>query len=231
MSVVSMIVNKYDFNTSICFLEQKIEITFQELNLTEDCGDFISLYDASSRNCGAKCEVKWCGKQENGTNSFVTSGNIAILTFKSDSRNSTGRGFTLSYRANGTGRHSSGHYSDVIRGPAAPQITRRLFGRRSKKTPKLRVTGLCVGNSPMDGEFPAQMASNAENVAIWWRHHGIDMSVIRTFRITCLLCKKSPVTGVFPAPRASDAEHWWLLCCQPEKLWNKQSRGRWNETP
>ena len=21
-------------------------------------------------------------------------------------------------------------------------------------------------------EFPAQMASNAENVSIWWRHHG-----------------------------------------------------------
>ena len=23
------------------------------------------------------------------------------------------------------------------------------------------------------GEFPAQMASNAENVSIWWRHHDI----------------------------------------------------------
>ena len=33
------------------------------------------------------------------------------------------------------------------------------------------VTGLCVGNSPGTGEFPAQMASNAENVSIWWRHH------------------------------------------------------------
>ena len=38
--------------------------------------------------------------------------------------------------------------------------------RRSKKTPKLRVTGLCVGNSPVTGEFPAQKASNAENVSI-----------------------------------------------------------------
>ena len=47
-----------------------------------------------------------------------------------------------------------------------------LFGRKSKKTSKLRVTGLCVGNSPGTGEFPAQMASNAENVSIWWRHHG-----------------------------------------------------------
>ena len=30
------------------------------------------------------------------------------------------------------------------------------FRRRSKKTSKLRVTGLCVGNSPVTGEFPAQ---------------------------------------------------------------------------
>ena len=50
-------------------------------------------------------------------------------------------------------------------------LLNHLFGRRSQKTPKLRVTGLCAGNSPGTGEFPAQMASNAENVSIWWRHH------------------------------------------------------------
>ena len=49
----------------------------------------------------------------------------------------------------------------------------RLFRRRLKKTSKLRVTGLCVGNSLVPGEFPAQMASNAENVSIWWRHHAM----------------------------------------------------------
>ena len=51
----------------------------------------------------------------------------------------------------------------------------RLFGHRSKKTSKLRVTGLCAGNSPETGEFPAQMASNAENVSIWWRHHAFHL--------------------------------------------------------
>ena len=51
-------------------------------------------------------------------------------------------------------------------------LLNRLFMHRSKKTSKLRVTGLCVGNSPVTGKFPAQMASNAENVSIWWRHHG-----------------------------------------------------------
>ena len=51
-------------------------------------------------------------------------------------------------------------------------LPKYLFRRRSKKTWKLRVTGLCAGNSPGTGEFPAQMASNAKNVSIWWRHHG-----------------------------------------------------------
>ena len=35
----------------------------------------------------------------------------------------------------------------------------------------LRDTGLCTGNSPGTSEFPAQMASYAEKVSIWWRHH------------------------------------------------------------
>ena len=51
-------------------------------------------------------------------------------------------------------------------------LLNRLFRRRSKKTSKLRVTGLWAENSPETGEFSAQMASNAENVSIWWRHHG-----------------------------------------------------------
>ena len=41
---------------------------------------------------------------------------------------------------------------------------------RLKKTWKLRFTGLCAGNPPVIGEYPAQKASNAENVSIWWCH-------------------------------------------------------------
>ena len=55
-------------------------------------------------------------------------------------------------------------------------LLNRLFRLRSKKTSKLRVTGLCAGNSPGTGEFPAQMASYAENVSIWWRHHAPEYS-------------------------------------------------------
>ena len=37
---------------------------------------------------------------------------------------------------------------------------------------QFRVTGLCEGNLPVTGGFPSQRASDAENVSIWWRHHG-----------------------------------------------------------
>ena len=72
------------------------------------------------------------------------------------------------------------HYSDVILGTMVTQITSLttvycLSRCRSKKTSKLCVTGLCEGNSPGTGEFPAQMASNAENVSIWGRHHAISL--------------------------------------------------------
>ena len=43
----------------------------------------------------------------------------------------------------------------------------RLFRGRSK----LRVTGVCEGNSPVTGEFPTQRARNVENISISWRHH------------------------------------------------------------
>ena len=55
-------------------------------------------------------------------------------------------------------------------------LLNRLFRRRSQKTSMLRVPGLCAGNSSVTGEFPAQMASNAENVSIWWRHHATACS-------------------------------------------------------
>ena len=65
------------------------------------------------------------------------------------------------------------HYSDVIMGMMASQITsltivyfKRLFRHRWKKTSRLCITGLCAGNSPVTGEFHAQMASNMEDASI-----------------------------------------------------------------
>ena len=76
--------------------------------------------------------------------------------------------------------HLFHHYSDVIMRAMASQVTSLTIvystvysGGRSKKTSKLRVTGLCEVNSPVTGEFTTQRASNAANVSIWWRHHGV----------------------------------------------------------
>ena len=68
------------------------------------------------------------------------------------------------------------HYCDVLMTAMASQITCVSIvycSGADKKTSKFRVTGLCVGNSPVTGEFPAQKARNAENASIWWRHHTI----------------------------------------------------------
>ena len=73
------------------------------------------------------------------------------------------------------------HYVDVTMGPHQCLLN-RLFGCRSRKTSKFRVIGLCAGNSPGTSELPTQMASNAENVSIWWRHH---VNVCMCARVIC----------------------------------------------
>ena len=55
-------------------------------------------------------------------------------------------------------------------------LLNRIFRRRSKKTPKLRVTGHCEGNSSVTSELPVQRASNTENVSIWSRHRALSLS-------------------------------------------------------
>ena len=83
----------------------------------------------------------------------------------------------LQWRHNGGDGVSNHHPDDCL--------LDRLFRCRSKKTSKLRFTGLCAGNSPVTGECPAQTASNAENVSIWWSHHGKGRNIYLTTRVVC----------------------------------------------
>ena len=78
--------------------------------------------------------------------------------------------YTLQWRNNGRDSVSNHQPHDCL--------LNCLFQTQMKKTSKLRVTGICVGNSPVTGEFPAQMASNAENASIWWRHHVCQLGPI-----------------------------------------------------
>ena len=73
------------------------------------------------------------------------------------------------------------HYSDFIIGAMASQITSLTIvystvysGADQRESQSSASLALCVcegGDSPVTGEFPAQMSSNAEDVSIWWRHH------------------------------------------------------------
>ena len=77
-----------------------------------------------------------------------------------------GSALTLQWRhtwGDGVSNHQHGHC-----------LLNRLLRRRSKQISNFRITGLCEGNSPVTGEFPAQLASNARNVTIWWLHHDLS---------------------------------------------------------
>ena len=69
--------------------------------------------------------------------------------------------------------YSKYHYDDVIMGAMASQITSLTIvystvysGADQSKHQSSASLAFCVGNSPVTGEFPAQMASYAENVSI-----------------------------------------------------------------
>ena len=58
-----------------------------------------------------------------------------------------------------------------LKSPASRLFTLPFIQSQIKEYIQLPVTGLLEENSPVAGEFPAQRASYAENVSIWWRHH------------------------------------------------------------
>ena len=84
-------------------------------------------------------------------------------------------------------------------------LLKRLLRRGSKKTSKLRVTGLCVGSSPETGESLAQRASNAENVSNWWLHHKLAIFI--------LFLRLVLFTSACAVPRWAQG---WLIFSTPE---------------
>ena len=90
-------------------------------------------------------------------------------------------------------------------------LLNRLFKHRSEKTSKLRVIGLCGGNSPVTG-----WASNAENISIWWHHHGISALVFSTLVMTWICFPHYCSTGT----KANNTEHWlwWHLLCKCHRV-------------
>ena len=82
-----------------------------------------------------------------------------------------------------------------------------VFRRRSQKTSKLCVTGPCEDNSQVIGEFPAQRASNAENVSIWWRGHIFDIAAT----VGNIICNHEIVVNSLQLVQRSITSRWNLL--------------------
>ena len=113
-------------------------------------------------------------------------------------------------------------------------LLNRLFRRRSKKTSKPRVTGLCVGTSPETGEFPAQMASNTENVSIWWRHHVMSINLATKHISTSQECENTALDIYWafqykishPIKRYHDVSNtieWTLVLSESSKICSRQN--------
>ena len=98
-------------------------------------------------------------------------------------------------------------------------LLNRLFRRRSKKTSWLRVTGLYAGNSQVTGEFPAQRASNAENVSIWWLHHALSEPEMASYWSVCTKALTTSIDHSVYAPsqwetalHCNAVSHWLGVC-------------------
>ena len=75
------------------------------------------------------------------------------------------------------------HHGDVIMGAIASQITSLTIvystvysDADQRKHQSSASLVFCVDNLPGTGEYPAQRASYAGNVTIWWRHHATTFS-------------------------------------------------------
>ena len=121
------------------------------------------------------------------------------------------------------------HYKNVIMNAMTSQITSLTIvystvysRRRSKKISKLRVTGICAGNSPVTGEFPAQRASNAGNVSIWsssWdtlESNDTDNIYRVQCRFSAVNFRNNPCS-VHPIARSWGQGQIWSVYC--ELLW------------
>ena len=130
--------------------------------------------------------------------------------------------------------------SDVIMTAMASQITSLTIAYSTvywgaDQTAKLCVTGLCVGNSPVTGEFPTQMACNAENVSIWWRHHEyVTISADGSARYRAAADWRTVLTSYHFAGIWQPLEHihsiWWLWDGQRtsgplDLVWQQSLRG------
>ena len=111
-------------------------------------------------------------------------------------------------------------------------LLKRLF--RADQRKQQSALSLAFVYSLVTGEFPAQRASNAKNVSIWWHHHGV---VANFPMMTSSNGNIFSVTGKFtgdrwiPRTKDSDAGFDVFFDLHLNKRLRKQSWGWWFEMP
>ena len=109
----------------------------------------------------------WCLDNIGSGNGLVPSGNKSLPESRFTQISS--HGFASPQYVDS---HKQIHYSDVIMGAIASRITSLtiVYSDAEQRKHQSSASLAFVRGIHRTGEFPAQMASNAENVSIWWRH-------------------------------------------------------------
>ena len=131
--------------------------------------------------------------------SQITSLTVVYSIVYSDADQRKHRGANESSDQNSHQKVLAMHYCDVIMNTIASQITSLtivyLFRAQIKENIKApRHWPLCEEFTGT-GEFPAQRASYAENVSIWWRHHGFTVNFIMRVKMLFLIRSTRNLSG------------------------------------
>ena len=99
---------------------------------------------------------------------------VAPVTYQCDSKNLTGTVAKCCLRRNQRTSTLTPWWARLrLKSPACRLFTAPFAHAQIKENIKLRVTGICEGNSPVNDELHTQRASNEENISIWLRHHDV----------------------------------------------------------
>ena len=137
---------------------------FNGISIKIQWSSFEQINLEMSANYGSFClvlhELRYCNSTKNKHKTKLSSFISALIHVAH-------RIYTLQWRHNEPDGVSNQGRLDCL--------LNRLLRRRSKKKPKLRVTGLCEGKPPVTGGFPSTKGQQRRKC---WRHHAPELLYI-----------------------------------------------------
>ena len=97
-----------------------------------------------------------------------------------------------------------------LKSPASRLFTQPFIQTQIREN--INVTCRCAGNSPGTGEFPAQMASNAEKVSNWW-HRAYQFHLCVIFAIQSLYWSYGHIIALILIASEDDHKNYWIIFC------------------